>query len=289
MNGIGALFRSLARPLLLSLLTLVLALFWAMSVSASARDQKITAKYDISFNGLSIGDFKLISNFWKNNYAMKARASISILGGLLFEWRGDTESRGRLNSRGPHPDIFRFGFRTSNKRGQVDLAFSGNRVTQLDVSPPKKKSSRRIPVTRAHLRNVVDPLSAIVMLSKSGVGKSSRQVCSGEIPIFDGNARYDLHLSYKDTKRINARYGYRGRAYVCKVKFVPIAGHKRGDDESEFAARTNGIEIWMVPLRKADIFVPHFIRIPTPVGLASMTAMDFRIGPAERRDAMLRQ
>lgn len=289
MNSIGVLLRSVSRPFPPSMVMLALGLFWAMSAPVSAKDQKILAKYDISFNGLSIGDFKLMSNFWKGNYAMKARASISILGGLLFEWRGDTESSGRLYSLGPRPDAFRFGFKTSDKRGKVDLAFSDNRVTQLDVSPPKKKSSRRIPVTRAHMKNVVDPLSAIVMLSKTGVGKTSREICSGEIPIFDGNARYDLRLSYKDTKKIQARYGYRGRAYVCKVKFVPIAGHKRGDDRSEFAAKNNGIEVWMVPLKKADIFVPHFIRIPTPVGLASMTAMDFRIGPAERRDAMLHQ
>lgn len=289
MNGNGVHSRSFSHPLLLALLMLALALFWAKGVPASAKDQKITAKYDISFNGLSIGDFKLISNFWKKNYAMKARATISILGGLLFEWRGATESSGRLFSRGPRPDAFKFGFKTSKKRGNVDLVFNDNRVTQLAVSPPKRRSSRRIPVTRAHMKDVVDPLSAIVMLSKSGIGKSSRQVCSGNIPIFDGNARYDLRLSYKGAKRIQARYGYRGRAYVCKIKFVPIAGHKRGNKESEFAAKTNDIEVWMVPLKKADIYVPHYIRIPTPVGLAVMTAMDFSIGPVQRQDAMLRQ
>lgn len=289
MNGIGVASRSFSRPVLLSFLMIALALFWAMSVPASARDQKITAKYDISFNGLSIGDFKLISNFWKDNYDMKGRATISILGGLLFEWRGDTESSGHFNSHGPRPASFSFGFKTSNKRGKVDLAFSGNHVSQLAVSPPQKKSSRRVPLTRAHMQNVVDPLSAIAMLSKQGVSKSSRQVCSGRIPIFDGNARYDLRLSYKATKRVNAGYGYRGRAYVCKIKFVPIAGHKRGDDESEFAAKTNGIEVWMVPLKKADIYVPHYIRIPTPVGVASLTASNFAIEPVELQDAMLRQ
>lgn len=289
MNGIGVALRSFSRPVLRSFLTMALALPWAMSLPAQAKDQKITASYDISFNGLSIGDFTLISNFWKNNYDMKARASISILGGLLFEWRGDTESSGRLLSRGPRPDSYRFVFKTSNKRGNVDLAFSGNQVTQLAVSPPQRKSSRRVPVTRAHMRNVVDPLSAIVMLSKQGVNRSSGQVCEGRIPIFDGNARYDLRLSYKNTKSVYAAYGYRGKAYVCKVKFVPIAGHKRGDDESEFAAKTNGIEVWMVPLKKADLFVPHYIRIPTPVGMASMTASRFSIDPVERRGAMLNQ
>lgn len=289
MNGIGVVCRNGFRPVFLSLLTIAIALLWAMSGPASAKDQKITAKYDISFNGFSIGDFKLVSNFWKNRYDMKAKASVTILGGLLFEWRGDTTSSGRLYSRGPRPASFSFGFRTSKKRGQVDLAFSGGRVTQLAVTPPQKKSSRRVPVTSAHLRNVVDPLSAIVMISKRGLNKTGKQVCRGRIPIFDGNARYDLKLSYKKSKTINSKYGYNGRAYICKVKFVPIAGHKRGDDESEFAARTNGIAVWMVPLKDAGIYVPHFINIPTPVGTASLTAKRFSVEPALRQGAMLSQ
>jgi hypothetical protein len=289
MNGIGVASRFVTRPVLLSFLTIALALLWSMCQPALAKDQKITAKYDISFNGLSIGDFLFVSNFWKSSYDMKARASISILGGLLFEWRGDTESSGRMHSRGPRPDTFRFGYRTSDRRGQVDLGFSGNRVTQLDVTPPQRTSSRQVPITRAHLQDVVDPLSALVMLSKSGLGKSSRQVCSGHIPIFDGNARYDLRLSYKQSSTVHAGYGFRGKAFVCKVKFVPIAGHKRGDQESEFAAKTNGIEVWMVPLKKAGIYVPHYIRIPTPAGTASMTALNFDVEAADRQNAMLDQ
>jgi hypothetical protein len=289
MNGIGVATRSFFSPVMISFLTIALALFWMTGRPAEAKDQKIVAAYDISFNGLGIGDFKLVSNFWKDNYVMKGRASISILGGLLFEWRGDTESNGRLHSRGPRPASFTFDFRTSDKRGRIDLAFSGNRVTQLDVSPPQRKSSRHVPLERAHMQGVVDPLSAIVMLSKTGLNKSSRQVCSGTIPVFDGNTRYDLRLSYKKTQTVQSSYGYNGKAFICKVKFVPIAGHKRGDDESEFAAKSNGIEVWMVPLKKAGIYAPHFIQIPTLVGTARITASSFEVGPVERQDAMLQQ
>lgn len=289
MNGIGVAHRSFTRPVLLSFLTIVLALIWAMSQPVHAKDQQISAKYDISFNGIGIGDFMVVSNFWKNNYNLKGHASISILGGLLFEWRGDTQSSGRLYSRGPRPSSFSFGYRTSDRRGKVDMAFANNRVIQSAVNPPQKNTSKRIPVTRAHMNNVIDPLSAVVMLSKSGLNKTSSQVCSGRIPIFDGSARYDLRLSRKTVKTVQAGYGYRGKAYVCKVKFVPIAGHKPGDNESEFAASTNGIEVWMIPLKEAGIFVPHYIVIPTPVGTAYLTASKFDVDPVARRDAMLQQ
>lgn len=288
MNGIGVTFQNLIRPMLLSALTMALASVTVMGKGAYGKDQKITAAYSINFNGISIGDFKLVSNFWKGNYEMKARASISLLGGLLFEWRGNTESTGRLTSNRPRPDSFSFVFKTSDKRGKIDVAFANDRVAQLAINPPQSKSSRRIPVTRAHMRSVVDPLSAVVMLSKTGLGKNGRQVCNDSIPIFDGNARYDLKLSYKGARQVSSR-NFKGKAYVCKVKFVPIAGHKRGDDESEFAAKTNDIEVWMIPLRKAGIYVPHYIQIPTQIGTASLSASRFNVEPVGRKDAMLSQ
>nr|MBX2804833.1 DUF3108 domain-containing protein [Hyphomicrobiales bacterium] len=187
------------------------------------------------------------------------------------------------------PDSYSFDYSTNEKRGNIDVAFNGNAVTQLDVTPPMRKSSRHVPITRTHMKGVVDPLSALVMLSKSGLDLSSRQVCSGRLPIFDGNARYDLRLSYKHSKPVVSGYGYRGKAYVCKVKFVPISGHKQGDEESEFAAKTNGIEVWMVPLKKAGIHVPHHIKIPTLAGTAYMTALEFGVKPVDHQNAMLDQ
>ncbi len=287
MNGIGVAHRTFFRTLLVSLSGASLGLLLAAGQPAYGKDQQILAKYSINFNGLSIGDFRLNSSFSGDSYDLKARAQISLLGGLLFEWRGDTTSSGRLHSRGPRPSSFNFGFRSSGKSGDVALAFTGNRVSEMAVNPPQKSSDRRIPVTRAHMQNVVDPLSAVVMLSKRGLGKSGGEVCKGRIPIFDGNARYDLRLSYKTTRTVSGGYGYSGPAFVCKVKFVPIAGHKRGDDESEFAARNEGIEVWMVPLKAGGLYVPHYINIPTPVGTASLTASKFEVESGARRDAML--
>ncbi|MBX2804395.1 MAG: hypothetical protein KTR19_00360, partial [Hyphomicrobiales bacterium] len=101
MNGIGVASRFSFRPLWQVFLTIGVLTLGPVSAGAQAKDQKIIAKYDISFNGLSIGDFRLESNFWKSSYDIKARANISIFGGLLFEWRGDTASSGRIVSNDP--------------------------------------------------------------------------------------------------------------------------------------------------------------------------------------------
>lgn len=260
-------------------LTLVLAGASLLPSAAAAQGKKITAEYSINFNGLNIGSFKLWSDLQDKEYTLKAHAKISVLAGILFEWRGDTVSSGQVMAKLPRPYSYSFGYRTSDKQETIDVRFSNNIVEEIAVNPPQKPASNRVPVTRKHMRNVVDPLSAVVMLTNVGTSRAGQEVCTRRLPIFDGKARYDLRLTYKTTKTVNSA-GYKGPAQVCKVKFLPIAGHKPGDDENNFAAKNEGIEIWMIPLEKADLYVPYYIYIPTPVGAASLTSVGFEVETA---------
>ncbi len=278
MNAVRVFPRKIA---LISSSILLSACLAGVSAPASAAGAKrVVADYNISFNGLGIGQFKLASTIDNNEYRMEGRARISVLAGIIFDWRGDSSSSGRVFAKRPRPDSYSFGYATSDKREKVDVEFSNNNVKQIAVSPPQKESASRVPVTQKHMRNVVDPLSAVIMLTNIGSNKSGEEVCTRRLPIFDGKARYDIKLSYKKTKTVDTGHGYKGPAYVCKVKFQPIAGHRRGDDEANFAAKTEGMEIWMVPLKEADLYVPYYIYLPTPVGTASLTSSGFTVESA---------
>lgn len=250
---------------------------------------KVKANYGINFNGLNIGDFKLTALLSSNEYSVSADADISLLAGILFEWRGTTSSSGRVIRRGPLPYNYSFGYKTSDKSEKIDVKFSNNVVSEIAVNPPQRPSSARIPITRKHMQNVVDPMSAIVMLTNTGgAGKSGAEVCTRRLPIFDGKARYDLQLSYKGAKNITAANGYKGPAYICKVKFHPIAGHKPGDDDSNYAAKSENIEVWMMPVSQAGIYVPYYIYVPTPVGTATLTSSGFDVDvPGDMRRALI--
>ncbi len=258
----------------------------ARPASAVEQAKKVTAEYSINFNGLGIGTFKIWSDLDSQEYSVKARATISVLAGILFEWQGDTASSGQVMARLPRPYSYSFGYRTSDKRELIDVKFSNNSVEEIAVNPPQRQSASRIPVTRKHMRNVVDPLSAIVMLTNVGSNKSGSEVCSRRLPIFDGKQRYDLKLTYKATKRVTSE-GYSGPAYICKVKFLPIAGHRPGDDDSTFAAKTESMEVWMIPLAKAELYVPYYIYLPTPVGTATLTSSGFKVENGQVRRALV--
>jgi len=256
----------------------------SQSEPADGRPTKIKANYGINFNGINIGDFKLTATLAPSEYAVNATAQISVLAGMLFEWNGITASSGRVISRGPLPYSYSFGYKTSEKSENIDIKFSNNVVREIAVTPPQRPSAARIPITRKHMQNVVDPLSALVMLTNVGANKTGPEVCAKRLPIFDGKARYDLQLSYKGTKAINANNGgYKGPAYVCKVKFIPIAGHKLGDEESVYAAQNESMEVWMMPVAKAGIYVPYYIYVPTPVGTATLTSSGLEVDADSRR------
>jgi Protein of unknown function (DUF3108) len=291
MKAVGSKHRRPSRILSAIVSASMLGLCALASAPASAKDQmqKITAEYSINFNGFGIGDFKLQSELNNNEYSIGARANISVLAGMLFEWKGNTTSTGQVMARRPHPYSYSFGYRTGDRGETIDVKFVNNNVEEIAVNPPPRPTGARVPITRKHMLNVVDPLSAVVMLTNIGSNKSATEVCNRRLPIFDGKQRYDIKLSYKATKTISAPNGYNGPAYVCKAKFVPIAGHKEGDKENEYAAKTEGMEVWMMPLAKAELYVPYYVYIPTPVGAASLTSTGFSVeGGADGRRALVR-
>ncbi len=247
------------------------------AAASPAKASRVRAVYSIGFNGMGIGEFTLDARLANHRYALHADARISVLAGLIFEWHGRTSSSGRVIGSSPLPAAYSFGYTTSNKGEQIRVKFAGKSVREIAVNPPPRRSSSRIPVTRQHMYDVIDPLSAVLLLSNVGVDKTGHDVCNRRLPIFDGKARYDIQLSYKRTKRVKTTDGYRGPAQICKVKYVPIAGHKRADDESAYAARNESIEVWMVPISKSGLYVPYYIYIPTPVGAATLTAVNFDV------------
>jgi hypothetical protein len=273
--------RSKFAPLVAGVLAWVYVL--GSVTNAAGVSSKVTVTYSISFDGMHIGSFTMHANINNSQYSINGIAKISLLAGLIFEWKGITSSSGRVVNKGPAPTNYSFGYRTSDKSEKVDVKFADNAVREIAVNPPQKPSSARVPVTRQHMQNVVDPLSALLLFSNFGRNQSGEQVCSHTLPIFDGKQRYDLQLSYKRTKTLTADgdeeegRGYRGPAYVCKIKFVPISGHKTGDEENDYAAQNDGMEVWMIPVARSGLYIPYYIRIPTPVGVATLSSVGFRV------------
>ncbi len=253
--------------------------------SAAIRPSTVNAVYNIHFLGANIGDFKIHSSITTRQYSLQATADISVFFGTV-SWKGVTSSYGLMTAAGPVPQNYTFRYATSEKHEAVEIRFQQRMVQDIIINPPAHPSARAVPITAADLQNVVDPLSAVILLSQARPSHfSGGDACNRRLPIFDGKIRYDLVLSPKGMRSIGNAGKLHGTAYVCRVSYVPIAGHKAGKS-SDAAAGNTGIEIWLVPMPEAGLLVPYYVHVPTPAGTASMVTARFDVETSAGRHAL---
>ena len=236
---------------------------------------RVHAVYHITWNGLSLGDFTWDSDIKAGQYKAATSASVSALFGA-YTWEGATRASGVYVTGQPHPAAYKFHFKATDKSGRVDMAFANDKIINISQDPPEKVSSERIPLKPAHLENVLDPLSAIVAMTSPGSGTvDTVNPCQRHLQVFDGQQRFDLILSFKRKTRVDNATGAK-TAFVCAIRYVPIAGMKM-NTETKYMASADGIEVWLVPVAFANSFVPVNVVIPTWAGSAQITSSKVQI------------
>lgn len=234
---------------------------------------EVHALYRIELAGFDVGSFEMRATTKGTHYTVAGEARLSALLGA-FRWTGLTRSAGVLGGAGPRPSGYTFDFNGTAKSGAVKLGFSGDQVANIAVSPPQPADPDAVPVRAPHLKGVLDPLSAVVALSRP----TSGDPCQRRLPIFDGKQRFDLVLGYLRQERIPGLRGSLepGVGIVCRVRFVPIAGH-RNNGEMQALAQNSGIEISLRPVPGAGLNVPYQIRIPMVAGKVVLTSQHVNI------------
>ncbi|MGE0700966.1 MAG: DUF3108 domain-containing protein, partial [Hyphomicrobiaceae bacterium] len=235
----------------------------ALTPGADAADagwpSRVDATYRVAFNGFDIGKFDFKADVTGATYTVTGDAQISALLGA-FWWKGMTRSSGHVSGLQPKPAGYTFDFRGVGKEGSIKLGFGQGRVTSIASIPPKPPAPGTIPVGDQHLKDVLDPLSAVMALSRT----ANANPCGRRMPVFDGKQRFDLVFSFVRQEAVAERSpsGQPGVAFVCRVRYVPIAGHVMNEETRHMAA-AESIEVSLRPVPSSALFVPHRISIPT--------------------------
>ncbi len=278
-----------AAPVMLAGMSFTLPV--TQQLQAASEHTRFAAVYAIRFAGIKLGKFEVWSNLNSNSYSMRGKGDLKFITGLLFEITGGTTSTGAVTKNGPQPASFAFDFKTKKSRGELAMMFEGNAVTHIMARPPFVENPKDIPVTSAHVKGVLDPLSAMFFTAKTDKLNADGSICPGRIPVFDGKQRFDLKLSHKKTVKVKKRGkgGYRGQAVVCRIKYIPIAGYKPGNSGVEFMSATNDIEVWLIKVPSQSMYVPYHVTIPTPYGKASATSTAFHVEiPGQKKISVIR-
>lgn len=252
-------------------------------MEAAPWPSRVDATYKVTFNGFDIGDFRFQAAVNGGTYSLSGNAELSALLGA-FTWSGATRSAGSVAGNAPKPAGYTFDFRANSRGGSIKMNFTDGVVAQVSAVPPSAPLPGVVPLREQHLKDVLDPLTAVMALSR---GRSSNP-CGRKVAIFDGKQRFDLLLSFRRQQRIaEARpSGQPSIVYVCRVRYIPIDGHRNNDDTREMAANA-GIEIALRPVPSANLLVPYQITIPTPAGTAVLTSQRVDIQSGRRQIALV--
>ncbi|MBZ0217918.1 MAG: DUF3108 domain-containing protein, partial [Fimbriimonadaceae bacterium] len=206
--------------------------------------------------------------------------------GKLFKFGGVTESRGQFADRQAVPLQYSIDYHVSRDQQRISMSFVDRTATNLSILKPLDAMEQRIPVTGDLLRGVFDPVSAFVFPMPQALDGAS--ACNRKTSVYDGRYRFDLtmHFIRVETKPSLEYPGQSTNIYVCGMKYIPIAGHK-GNRAYKFHdwANRDGVEVWLMPLRQADVLLPYRGVFPTPVGNAIFFLDDFTMTGSFRQAA----
>ena len=257
----------------------VAALAGAAFAGPVQAQSKLEARYSVSLAGIPLGSGTWMIDIAGDQYTAVANGRTSGLVKLISNGSGSGGSRGVLQGASVLSTSYVSNSVTDKKADEVRMVLRGGVVKEAIANPPLEPSPDRVPVTEAHRKGVVDPMSAAIMPVAGKGDLLSPEACKRKLAIFDGRQRADIDLVYKRMDQVKAGKGYEGPVVVCTVLYRPIAGHRPERDAIKYLIAQRDMEMWLAPISGTRVLVPFRFSVPTPFGLGVLQANYFVANP----------
>ena len=149
------------------------------------------------------------------------------------------------------------------------------RSVAVEPEPPERPD--RVPVKPADRAGVTDPVGMLAVPVPDG--PLSPGLCDRRIPVFDGTSRADLVLSRGSLVDV-ADGPYRGQALDCRVRWVPVSGHRPKRPAVVRMAANDGMRVRLAPVPAGGLLLPLEIAVDTGWGTARIAALTWGAGTA---------
>jgi hypothetical protein len=258
-------------------LALLLAFPAVAAPRPEAKPARFEIRYALSFLGVGVGDAGLKGERKGDAYELSLDAGLKGLAGFFVEGSGTATSRGRIGRSGPVPSEFRLDTRYSGVPIKVDMRLDAGTVRSVALEPEPPPRPDRVPVAPAHRSGVTDPVGMLAI--PVGDAPLAPGLCDRRVAVFDGSSRSDLVLSRGAVVDV-AEGPYRGKALDCRVRWVPVSGHRPQRPAVLRMAANDEMRIRLAPVPGAGLLLPLSISVATGWGTARIEAT--RWGDAER-------
>lgn len=259
-----------------------IALFYSHVQAAEVLTNQapLEGRYNITLMGMQIGIAQLKANVLDENYKIDVWTRLTGLAGVMTGGKGAASASGSLSGASVKPAKFAVTTATGDKSVSVRMVLSGGSLQALKITPPLPERKQRIALRNEDTRNVIDPVSALLMPAAGRARAGDPSACDRTLPLFDGSVRFDIPLSFLRTQQISS-HAYSGNVTVCAGRYRPIAGHVPNRPETTFMENNRDIEVWLAPSPDERLYIPYRISVRSPLGLVVIEASQFPSRPEE--------
>jgi hypothetical protein len=265
----------------LRILPFAAAALAACLAAAPGRAATLQVEYEISLSGFSVGSADATASLNGDRYSMQIQARLTGLAGAITGGRLGASASGSVSTAKPLPSAYTVTSQSATEQRTVRLGMARGNVASVDIAPPiEDRGGERVPIRELHKRGVIDPVSALLMPFYGRGEAADPAACNRTLPVFDGAARFDIVLSYAETRVVD-RPGYAGPVVICNARYVPIAGHRPDRPGTRFMQENQEISVWLAPVEGTRILVPMRITVKTMMGVTVIDAQRW----TQERDA----
>jgi hypothetical protein len=271
--------RAVSSPAVTSRLGLVFGLcagaLLALAPDEASAQGRLDAQYEATLAGIAVGKGAWTIEIGDDTFAASAQGGTAGLLKAFSGGSGSGASVGRIVNGALVASNYTATTTTQKKSETIRMSLANGGVKDFSIDPAPPVDPDRIPVTDAHRKGVLDPMTGSLLRVPGNGELLSPDSCRTGAGIFDGRMRYDLKLDYKRMETVKADRGYHGPALVCAIYFTPVAGYIPDRPVIKYLIAERRIEVTFVPIAGTRILVPFRMTIPTPLGLAMLEATSF--------------
>jgi hypothetical protein len=244
----------------------------------AAANETLQVGYSIRLLGLSLGSAGMNATISPSSYDLEISAQLSGIASIVSKAQGGARSSGSIEQGRVLSKAYATASSNSKETRTVRMALNAGSVRSVELVPPPEPHPDRVPVTDAHKRGIIDPLSALVM-PVAGANLIGPAACDRTIPVFDGYARFDITLSYVGAQQVRSP-AYSGPVAVCKARYKAIAGHRNNRKQTQYMENNRQIEVWLMPVESARVVTLYKIQVATQVGQLVIEATKMSVASA---------
>ncbi len=242
--------------------------------TANAVDLSHSSKFTIAYLGVNIGVMKHQVNLNGDSYRLSGSAKANSVVSIISDAKASFSSAGAIVGSRLIPAQHNLKYKSGKKSGRLKMGYSPNGVRSIEAKPKIKYKSGTVPLEKAHLRNVLDPVSSLLFPVRAEDVGNGRRVCNRIVPIFDGRSRINLVFSFKTASTARVE-GFNGKTFTCSVRYQPVSGIRPHKKNIKFMKANRDMQVTLAQIGDSNIYTLFGFRVRTSKGMASGSAYEF--------------